>query len=130
QARLILLGDRDQLASVEAGAVLSALCWAAPAFSSSCRADIERLTDERLPPYASHPSALGDTVILLQQSYRFGPASSIGQLAHAVQRGDATAAMQLLQAAHFDDLVWIAVRLPAEFHARFAASIRGGFQPD
>lgn len=129
QARLILLGDRDQLASVEAGAVLRDLCWAAPAFSSFFRADIERLTDERLPPYASHPSALGDTVILLQQSYRFGPESSIGQLAHAVQRGDASAAMHVLQAAHFDDLVWIPMRSLAEFHARFAGRIRVGFQP-
>jgi exodeoxyribonuclease V alpha subunit len=129
QARLILLGDRDQLASVEAGAVLSDLCGAAPAFSSSFRADLERCTDEHLPGYASPPTAIGDAVVLLQQSYRFGTESSIGQLAHAVQGGDATAAMQLLQTARCDDLVWVPVRSPAECPARLAGDIRVGFQP-
>ena len=52
QARLILLGDRDQLASVEAGAVLGDICntGAARPYSRQLAASIEArgLGDERL----------------------------------------------------------------------------------
>jgi exodeoxyribonuclease V alpha subunit len=72
---------------------------------------------------------IGDAVILLQQSYRFGPESNIGQLAHAVQRGDATAAMQVCQATRGDDLVWLDIQSPAECHERLAQRLRVGFQP-
>src|SRR5262249_27015202 len=128
-ARLILVGDRDQLASVEAGAVLSDLCWGAPALSAPFRADLEHFTDTPLPSYTTHAATIGDAVILLQQSYRFGPESSIGQLAHAVQRGEATAALQVCQAPRVDDLVWLDIQSPAECHDRLAQRLRVGFQP-
>jgi exodeoxyribonuclease V alpha subunit len=127
--RLLLLGDRDQLASVEAGAVLGDVCGAAPALSEAWRVDLERLTDERIPSSPTHPSPLGDAVVLLQHSYRFGPQSALGQLAQAVQRGDATTAMHLLQAARCADLVWISAQAPAECHTRLADGIRAGFRP-
>lgn len=50
--RLVLLGDKDQLASVEAGAVLGDLCRHAErgAYDEDTAAYVERLTGQRLPP--------------------------------------------------------------------------------
>jgi exodeoxyribonuclease V alpha subunit len=129
QARLILLGDRDQLASVEAGAVLGDICWAAPALSAPFCADLERLTGEHVPTSAARLSAIGDAVIVLQQSYRFGSRSGIGQLARAVHNNDTTQAMHLLQGEHFDDLAWRPLRAPMTLHQHLTASIHVGFRP-
>lgn len=129
QARLILLGDRDQLASVEAGAVLGDICRGAPALSAAFRERVERLTGESLPPSASPGAAPGDVVVLLQQSYRFGPQSGIWHLARAVNSNDATAALTLLQEGRFDDLTWNPSPAPAQLHERLSASVRPGFLP-
>lgn len=77
-ARLILLGDRDQLAAVEAGAVFADLC-ASP-----------RLTG---------------CVAMLKTSFRFNAASGIGRFAGTLRRGEADEALQCLEAGG-DDLIW------------------------
>ena len=71
-ARLVLLGDKDQLASVEAGAVMAQLCQA--------------------PWLAPHTMAL-------THSHRFDATQGIGQWAKAVNAGDTEALQQLWQAA-------------------------------
>jgi exodeoxyribonuclease V alpha subunit len=98
-ARLILLGDKDQLASVEAGAVLGELCadaegghyWPATAQA------LEQISGQRIPPALidSTGSALAQHVVMLRHSHRFG--GSIGRLARAVHAGDADTAMALLR---------------------------------
>ncbi len=70
-SRLILVGDADQLASVEAGAVLADLVDG-----------ISARTDMR--------------VATLKTSHRFG--ESIGLLAEAIRVGDADRALELLHA--------------------------------
>lgn len=91
-ARLILLGDRYQLASVESGSVLTELCNAASinAFTGEQRAFIAPLLRQKMPqgtdPLANH-------VVTLQFSHRFSADSPIGQLAAAVNSGDADAAL-------------------------------------
>ena len=77
-ARLIMLGDRDQLAAVEAGAVFADLC-ASP--------------------------RLADCVALLATSFRFGDAGGIGRLAACLRAGDAAGASERL-AAGGPDLAW------------------------
>lgn len=94
QARLILLGDRDQLASVEAGAVLADICAGGgrPRFSPAfvCRAaEIAGLT---LPATAGM-GGLEDTLVVLQKSYRFATDSGIGALCRAVNAGDGPGAL-------------------------------------
>lgn len=74
-ARLILLGDPDQLAAVEAGNVLAALV-------DACRDD---------PFAACH--------VALSGSHRFGAGSPIGALARAIAAGDADAALAVPAAA-------------------------------
>jgi exodeoxyribonuclease V alpha subunit len=89
-ARVIFLGDRDQLASVEAGAVLGDICaWVNAGFTPERAAQLSRITGFTVPAGAGTTArALRDSLCLLQQSYRFGSDSGIGQLAGAVNRGD------------------------------------------
>ncbi|MGX5013591.1 exodeoxyribonuclease V subunit alpha [Enterobacter asburiae] len=89
-ARVIFLGDRDQLASVEAGAVLGDICtYASLGYTAERAEELARLTGCSLAA-ENHAlaGALRDSLCLLQKSYRFGSDSGIGQLAAAVNRGD------------------------------------------
>ena len=89
-ARVIFLGDRDQLASVEAGAVLGDICtYASLGYTAERAEELARLTGCSLAvEQHSLAGALRDSLCLLQKSYRFGSDSGIGQLASAVNRGD------------------------------------------
>ncbi|MBK1691902.1 exodeoxyribonuclease V subunit alpha [Ectothiorhodospira mobilis] len=95
EARLILLGDRDQLASVEAGAVLGELCARAGEghYTPERAAWLQAVTGQPLPPERQDPSgnALDQHVVMLRHSHRFGADSGIGRLARAVNAGDAQA---------------------------------------
>ena len=99
-ARLVLLGDKDQLASVEAGAVLGDLCRDAEA--GRYDADTARyalaVAAQALPPECLDASgaapALARHTVMLRESRRFG--GPIGQLALAVNRGDAAGARRVL----------------------------------
>lgn len=90
QARVIFLGDRDQLASVEAGAVLGDICRCAEfGYSPARAAELSQLTGCEVVGHeeASAPS-VRDAICLLRKSYRFTASSGIGQLAMAVNAGD------------------------------------------
>jgi exodeoxyribonuclease V alpha subunit len=86
-ARLILLGDKDQLASVEAGNVFADLC-AKPGrgYSPALCATLKRCAACNGPADPA-ATALGDCLALLEKSYRFGSRSGIGALARAVRAG-------------------------------------------
>jgi len=102
-ARLILLGDKDQLASVEAGAVLADICNAGAqrAFSREFRSQFAEIAGNKLPPEAvsTSPSELGDCIVELQKNYRFGEQSGIYRLSQAVNDGDAERAIESLRTA-------------------------------
>ncbi|MDX9873562.1 MAG: exodeoxyribonuclease V subunit alpha [Spongiibacteraceae bacterium] len=95
-ARLILLGDKDQLAAVEAGAVLSELSEGAEQLSDETRAWLEQCTGYSLPAAPRPTSVVADQVALLRKSYRFGADSGIGRLAAAINRGDAAGVREVL----------------------------------
>lgn len=98
-ARLVLLGDKDQLASVEAGAVLGDVCGAAPGFSPAFAARVSGVIGASVPAdAASSGSPLRDAVVLLRHSRRFAPESGIARLAAAVNAGDGDAALAVLEA--------------------------------
>ena len=124
-ARLVLLGDKDQLASVEAGAVLGELCahtrdgrytpataaWLADAIGGTIE---PALIDTDGAP-------LDQAVAMLRTSYRFTADSGIGRLAEAVNAGDAPAAHAVLAGGYpdlslarpggIDDAAWRALIL-------------------
>ena len=98
-ARLVLLGDKDQLASVEAGAVLGDLCLDAAAgrYSAATAQFVQAVTGQTLASEFVLPDpapVLAQQTVMLRQSRRFQ--GVIGQLALAVNRGDAAAARAVL----------------------------------
>jgi exodeoxyribonuclease V alpha subunit len=101
-ARLVLLGDKDQLASVEAGAVLGDLCQDAAEgrYSAATAQFVQRVAGQTLVAEFVLPDpapVLAQQTVMLRQSRRFRGA--IGQLALAVNRGDAAAARACLGGA-------------------------------
>ncbi|WP_197490298.1 exodeoxyribonuclease V subunit alpha [Halothiobacillus diazotrophicus] len=99
---LVLLGDRDQLASVEPGSVLGALCAHADAkmpYDAETVEWIRQTVGVSLPAAAEPGASLDQAIATLRYSHRFGPDSPIGTLARAINAGDASATRRVLQAA-------------------------------
>jgi exodeoxyribonuclease V alpha subunit len=109
-ARLLLLGDKDQLASVESGAVLGDVCAGGrvETFSRSHLERFESLTGERGEGVTrlEQAPAIADCIVELMRNYRFGEKSSIGALAAAVNRSNSDAALEILASGDRRDLTW------------------------
>ncbi|WP_010626783.1 exodeoxyribonuclease V subunit alpha [Halomonas sp. KM-1] len=90
KARLILLGDKDQLASVEAGAVLGDLCQRAEGghYTPATCDWLQRVTGTPIPERYQDEGGqpLDQAIAMLRVSHRFDAKSGIGQLAEAVNR--------------------------------------------
>ena len=98
-ARIILLGDKDQLSAVEAGAVFSDLS-ADPTLSDDCRKDIASLCGvhaaQIVSPEAIRSSALRNTATWLRRNFRFAADSSIARLAADINGARPTRAIASL----------------------------------
>lgn len=103
-ARLILLGDRDQLASIGAGQVLFDLCAAARPENGAAAELAERCrTWFGLDlPVAAAPSPLAASVVQLRKTFRFAADSGIGAFARAVAAREPEAAMEALTRGRAD----------------------------
>ena len=90
RARLVLLGDKDQLASVEAGSVLGDLCARAEGghYTPETAGWLAEATGQALPAEMIDPAGapLDQAIAMLRVSHRFDAASGIGRLAEAVNR--------------------------------------------
>ena len=91
-ARLILLGDKDQLAAVESGAVFAELS-ADPQLSIACRqalAEMCGVPEELITPGAAlEASPLRDSVVWFTRNYRFAAGSGIALAADDIRLGRA-----------------------------------------
>ncbi|MGZ8304107.1 MAG: exodeoxyribonuclease V subunit alpha [Telluria sp.] len=132
-ATLILLGDKDQLASVEAGAVLGDLCHDAESggYTPATLDYALAASGETIPDaYAGNAGPLAQQTVMLRHSRRFsGP---IGQLALAVNAGDVARATGVLRAGG-DPVSWIenaqqqhVVQLAGEGYAPYLSAIMAG----
>ncbi len=92
QAHLILLGDKDQLASVEAGTVLGDICEAGLIQANAIN--------------NSQLDNINSSIILLDKSYRFSKQSGIWKLSQAIKQGDGETALQILKSANYPDVEW------------------------
>jgi exodeoxyribonuclease V alpha subunit len=81
-ARLVLLGDKDQLAAVEVGSVFAELA-------------------------ARERSRLAQCVVWLTESYRFPASSGIGRLAADINAGEPERAMDSMTRGDGDSVTWI-----------------------
>ncbi|PKN11920.1 MAG: exodeoxyribonuclease V subunit alpha [Deltaproteobacteria bacterium HGW-Deltaproteobacteria-4] len=97
-AQLIILGDRDQLASVEAGEVLADLCGGGEVGrSAGFTALLAGLFGQGGRTQCSPMvSGLADAIVTLQQSRRFDAQGAIGTLCRLLNAGDGEAALRLL----------------------------------
>jgi exodeoxyribonuclease V alpha subunit len=97
-ARLILLGDPEQLASVEAGAVLGDIVGPALTgmlMTSASSQLLEEVTGFHLPTSPASATRFGDGVVTLRTNHRFHGA--LAELAEAVRAGQADDAVQVLR---------------------------------
>lgn len=113
-ARVVLLGDQQQLSSVEQGSVLADICAAGlgeqalPVYSTEQLSWLERLgvlPSSYVALQQSKPMA--DNLVVLQKSHRFSANSGIGQLASAFIVGDYPQTEQLLNCNRFNDIEWL-----------------------
>ena len=93
QARLILVGDPDQLTPVEAGAVLADIVGGLSAGSAGSTAPVDASAGHGAPEDGETASGL--PVIVLNHSYRFSGA--IAALADAIKAGDGDRAVAVLR---------------------------------
>jgi exodeoxyribonuclease V alpha subunit len=133
-ARLLLVGDKDQLASVEPGAVLGSLCPARNAYTPAFASWLRSVTGQDVPVDATSVSPLRDAIVLLERSYRFAAGGGIAALAGAVRDGDAARALEALRSG--GEIVWVNEpmdrgrwRAAVEPHARRYAQAVGGGDP-
>jgi exodeoxyribonuclease V alpha subunit len=80
-SRLILLGDKNQLSSVESGSVLGDIC--------------------EVPERSTHQN-----IINLEKSYRFNEQSGIGRLSHLINNGLARESLKMLHQPPSTDINW------------------------
>jgi exodeoxyribonuclease V alpha subunit len=123
-AQIVLLGDQDQLASVETGSVLSDICAASYFHGDNVHHSLAGYSDtmqQRLtkmcsvatfPPVDSEAidtkqqSIIQDNVVRLIESHRFNENSGIGQLAKQVKAGQVAQCLSLLKGGQFADIDW------------------------
>ena len=133
RARLIMLGDREQLTSVEAGSLFGDICahgetgWS----PGLCRL-LKQLTGYG-PVSSTERETFADVVALLRESYRFREKSGVGELARAVRSGEREKTIKVLKEQTYGDLhfeqvaksdfkTWLSGRLEEGFRDCFSAS--------
>ncbi len=132
-ARFILLGDRDQLASVEAGAVLGDICGGGrqEPFSRKFAEFVARLTGDILPVggATTDECVLADSLVVLKKNYRFNTDSSIGAVARAVNGGEGKRALELLRNEQSVGIRWLDIPKPDKLKKALAATIIAEYGP-
>ena len=110
-ARVILVGDRDQLASVEPGSVMGDICdqYHINYFSEKFCEHVNQLIgvpinapDIRILPV----EGLHDSIITLHKNYRFSETGGIGGFSNAVKSGNAVEAAELLAQTDEPGIIW------------------------
>ncbi len=109
-ARIILLGDKDQLAAVESGAVFSELC-ADPTLSDGAIASLSRVcaipAARIIAPAPIAATPLTDSVVWFTRNFRFAADSGIGRLAHEINRGQPDALLAHLRGPRDAAVTWL-----------------------
>lgn len=144
-AQVILLGDKDQLASVEAGSVLSDICAAAigstsssmgsqqPVYSQKMLRLLKDLNGTSLSLHNAEPQLISNNLVILQKSHRFSEQSGVGQLAKSINQGNYQQTLTLLNNNNFADIHWqlnedsqqLVLQLMPAYRAYFKAIERG-----
>ena len=116
-ATLVLIGDRDQLSSVEAGAVFGDICRVdegrrlSPALQSALAPVMT------IPPGVTEGAGgLSDCLVFLQRVHRFAVGGAMERLFEAVNSGNAAGLTSVLRSGQ-PELSWLPEMVPAECRA-------------
>ncbi len=107
ECRIILLGDKDQLASVEGGAVFGDICDRGNehGYSLALAKEIDSFWGRSdLLPVEKQGSAIRDCLVVLKKSYRFKKGSGIGILADIIKKGDSKSLVSTIRNNDFKDV--------------------------
>jgi exodeoxyribonuclease V alpha subunit len=123
-ARLILLGDRDQLASVEPGAVFGDICDAGTVKPTQREAaEVSGVSSQNSEDGVSGPSQSTHSIVVLKKSFRFAETSGISLLSQAVNSGEGKAALELLTNKAYPDISWQDAPLSSQLEQRLQPKI-------
>lgn len=126
--RLILMGDKHQLASVEAGSVLGDICGdiAGNQYHANLAEKLEAVTgypsdqlcgkDHDLPP-------IQDSMTTFTHSYRFEEEGGIRVLANAVNQGAADEVIDILSNEQYSETNWIPMESPQQAYQLIVSKI-------
>jgi exodeoxyribonuclease V alpha subunit len=131
KARLILSGDKNQLASVESGAVLGDLCGPSSdnCFSRGFLDDIAAYAPVWSGPIkTARVPGLQDCIVRLQKNYRFTGQSDIARLSESVSRGEGSQLLQSLKAGSYKNAGWFSLPGPHDMERELAPFILSGYR--
>jgi len=131
-ARLILLGDKDQLASVEAGSVLGDICNTGRIhrFSKNMSDRYQKITGNYLEAIEKgiYGPGIRDCVVELKKNYRFHSDSGIGELGRAVKTGDGGLALDLLKGGRYENIKWSVLPKPERLKGIIREAVIKGYK--
>jgi exodeoxyribonuclease V alpha subunit len=118
-AKIILLGDKDQLASVAAGAVLGDICAGAEPQSKV------------QSPESNAQGALAECIVQLRKNYRFGQMSAIQRLGAAINAGDPDQGRAILEESRRarDEVGWAPLPGAGELKLALKEKLLAGLGP-
>jgi len=130
-ARIILIGDRDQLASVEAGFVMADICDRdnVHLFSEHFCNQFEKLTQCKMEVSSKKVKAdpgLYDCMVVLKMSYRFIDASGIGECSRAVNNGKFDETRSILK-SNPDQIHWKKISGPKDLSMALPREVINGY---
>ena len=127
-SRLILIGDRHQLASVQAGSVLGDICGDKidNGFSKTfaqTMADVVDCNPDQLISSHKEKTGIQDSMVYFTRSYRFDKESGINVLSQAVNSGASDDALDILKQGHYPEISWYPLSTHVDHHALVSKSI-------
>jgi exodeoxyribonuclease V alpha subunit len=130
-ARIILLGDKDQLTSVEAGYILGDICNTGATFQLSkefgklyAAATGETLAVKMRP----QENIIQDTIVELQRNFRFKSDGGIFKLSRAINKGEVETAFEVLRNKSHGDLSWRPSPAPRSLPAAVCEKVMVGYK--
>jgi exodeoxyribonuclease V alpha subunit len=130
-ARIILIGDRDQLASVETGFVLADICDRenAQAFSASFCQRFKDITRQDIivsQKFLKDRPGLYDNMVVLKKSYRFADTGGIGRCSRAVNHGKIEEALFAIKNSP-DQISWKKISRPDDISRFLPGKVINGY---
>jgi exodeoxyribonuclease V alpha subunit len=122
-----LLGDKDQLASVEPGSVLGDICDTGKVHSfSQLHRDTLKKVEISIQSQSEARPGIQDSIVHLQKSYRFEKGSGISELCGAVNDGDGNRALSLLKNEPYPAINWKTLPMPNDLLFHLKNKLLGG----